>query len=100
MIRKHSPYRHGHNRPQGMGQKQQENKGQDRLGQLIQKATNLASGLTTSRYTASRQNLRIIPMGGIEDVGENMTVLEYGDDLIVIDMGLAFPDDTMPGIDY
>lgn len=100
MIRKHNPYRHGHNRPQGMGQKQQENKGQDRLGQLIQKATNLASGLTTSRYTASRQNLRIIPMGGIEEVGENMTVLEYGDDLIVIDMGLAFPDDTMPGIDY
>jgi ribonuclease J len=54
----------------------------------------------TSRHTASRQNLRIIPMGGVEEVGENMTVLEYGDDLIIIDMGLAFPDDTMPGIDY
>ena len=54
----------------------------------------------TSSYTASRQNLRIIPMGGVEEVGENMTVLEYGDDLIVIDMGLAFPDETMPGIDY
>lgn len=70
------------------------------MDQLIQKATNLTSGLTTSRYTASRQNLRVIPMGGIEEVGENMTVLEFGDDLIVIDMGLAFPDDTMPGIDY
>lgn len=54
----------------------------------------------TSNFTASRQNLRIIPMGGVEEVGENMTVLEYGDDLIVIDMGLAFPDETMPGIDY
>ncbi|MCL5008767.1 MAG: ribonuclease J [Patescibacteria group bacterium] len=74
--------------------------GGDRLDQLIQKATNLTAGLQTSRYTASRQNLRVIPMGGIEEVGENMTVLEYGDDLIVIDMGLAFPDDTMPGIDY
>src|SRR6187431_1382378 len=51
--------------------------------------------INTSRYTASRQNLRVIPMGGVEEVGENMTVLEYGDDLIVIDMGLAFPDDTM-----
>lgn len=58
------------------------------------------TSLSTSRYTASRQNLRIIPMGGVEEVGENMTVLEYGDDLIVIDMGLAFPDDSMPGIDY
>jgi len=74
--------------------------GTDRLEQLIQKATSLTSNLPTSRYTASRQNLRIIPMGGIEEVGENMTVLEYGDDLIVIDMGLAFPDDTMPGVDY
>ncbi|MCL5666598.1 MAG: ribonuclease J [Patescibacteria group bacterium] len=75
----------------------------DRLDILINKATGLAPGkasVATSPYTASRQNLRIIPMGGIEEVGENMTVLEYGDDLIVIDMGLAFPDDTMPGIDY
>ena len=77
-----------------------ETAGKDRLDQLIQKATSLTSSLPTSHYTASRQNLRIIPMGGIEEVGENMTVLEYGDDLIVIDMGLAFPDDTMPGIDY
>ena len=76
----------------------------DRLEALINKATGLDQNrrteLNTSRYTASRQNLRIIPMGGVEEVGENMTVLEYGDDLIVIDMGLAFPDDTMPGIDY
>ena len=76
----------------------------DRLGNLIDRATSAVaapqSSGQTSRYTASRQNLRIIPMGGVEEVGENMTVLEYGDDLIVIDMGLAFPDDTMPGIDY
>lgn len=39
-------------------------------------------------------------MGGVEEVGENMTVFEYGDDLLIIDMGLAFPDESMPGIDY
>jgi ribonuclease J len=73
----------------------------DRLDNLIDNATGaMPAALSTSRYTSSRQNLRIIPMGGVEEVGENMTVLEYGDDLIVIDMGLAFPDDTMPGIDY
>ncbi len=55
---------------------------------------------TTSKFTSSRQMLRIIPMGGVEEIGENMTVFEYGDDLIIIDMGIAFPDETMPGIDY
>jgi ribonuclease J len=47
-----------------------------------------------------KATLKIIPLGGIEEVGENMTVLEYGDDILVIDMGLGFPDETMPGIDY
>ncbi len=56
--------------------------------------------INTSKFTSSRQNLRVIPMGGVEEIGENMTVFEYGDDLIIIDMGLAFPDETMPGIDY
>jgi ribonuclease J len=47
-----------------------------------------------------KNTLRVIPLGGIEEVGENMTILEYGDDILVIDMGLGFPDETMPGIDY
>src|SRR4051812_41105233 len=77
----------------------------DHLDSLMNKMGGLdfgaqASQLNTSRYTSSRQNLRIIPMGGVEEVGENMTAIEYGDDIIIIDMGLAFPDDTMPGIDY
>ncbi|MEN6419384.1 MAG: ribonuclease J [Clostridiaceae bacterium] len=43
--------------------------------------------------------LKIIPLGGLGEIGKNMTVLEYGNDIVVIDCGLSFPDDDMPGID-
>ncbi len=43
--------------------------------------------------------LSIIPLGGIGEIGLNMTVLEYGDDIIVIDAGLMFPDAEMLGVD-
>jgi ribonuclease J len=55
---------------------------------------------TASQKTDSKDVLKVIPLGGIEEVGENMTIMEYGDDILVIDMGLGFPDETMPGIDY
>ncbi len=44
--------------------------------------------------------LRVIPLGGQEEVGRNMTVFEYGQDIVVLDMGLQFPEEDMPGIDY
>ena len=44
--------------------------------------------------------LRIIPLGGQEEVGRNMTIFEYNDDIVILDMGLQFPEEDMPGIDY
>lgn len=52
-----------------------------------------------SRRGRSSGKLRIIPLGGMNEIGKNMTVVEYGEDIIVIDCGLGFPDDDMPGID-
>ena len=45
-------------------------------------------------------NIRIIPLGGVEEIGRNMTVIEYGDDIIAIDCGFQFREDDTPGIDY
>src|SRR3989344_190074 len=46
------------------------------------------------------ESLKIIPLGGMEEVGRNMTVFEYGEDIVILDMGLQFPEEDMPGIDY
>ena len=49
---------------------------------------------------APKDRLRIIPLGGCEEVGRNMTVFEYGNDIIIVDIGMQFPEEDMPGIDY
>ena len=45
------------------------------------------------------ENLKIIPLGGLNEIGKNMTVYEYGGEIIVLDCGMAFPGDDMYGID-
>lgn len=48
---------------------------------------------------SKKQKLKVISLGGLQEIGKNMTVLEYNNDIIVIDCGLAFPEDDMLGID-
>ena len=56
---------------------------------------------TKSKNQPTNQNvLKIIPLGGQEEVGRNMTVFEYEDSIVVVDMGIQFPEENMPGIDY
>ena len=53
-----------------------------------------------TRAKAKNKNvLRVIPLGGLDEIGKNMTVLEYGDDMVVVDAGLMFPDAELPGVD-
>jgi len=49
--------------------------------------------------TTATHKLRIIPLGGLGEIGKNMMVLEYGNDIIVIDAGLMFPGEETPGVD-
>ena len=45
------------------------------------------------------EKLKIIPLGGLDEIGKNMTVLEYGKDMIVVDCGVGFPDEDIYGVD-
>ncbi|MDD2494848.1 MAG: ribonuclease J, partial [Tissierellia bacterium] len=49
--------------------------------------------------TEKKHKLKVIPLGGLGEIGKNMTVIEYGSNIIIIDCGMAFPEDEMLGID-
>lgn len=80
-------------------------KGEKRTRQTSKRSTRTQNAVsaqprdTKGYYGAADGKLKIIPLGGLEEIGKNMTVIEYGDDIIVVDCGLGFPDDDMPGID-
>ena len=44
--------------------------------------------------------IRVIPLGGVEEIGRNMTVIEYGDDIVIADIGFQFSNENTPGVDY
>jgi ribonuclease J len=70
---------------------------QERGGQQTQAHRAESSVITND---PKNPKLRIIPLGGLEEIGKNMTVIEYGNDILVVDMGFLFPDNDMLGIDY
>ncbi len=65
-------------------------------------STNKRRSYTKKQQSAGKKPalpIKISFLGGLNEVGKNMTVVEYGDDIIIIDSGLSFPDEDMPGID-
>ncbi|OGF18550.1 hypothetical protein A3G56_02690 [Candidatus Falkowbacteria bacterium RIFCSPLOWO2_12_FULL_45_10] len=59
-----------------------------------------AAAARSRRIKDGGDSLKIYCLGGQEEVGRNCTVFEYGSDIIILDMGIQFPDEDMPGIDY
>jgi len=66
---------------------------------LNNKTTNNRS-ISSKTYQMPSGTLRIIPLGGLGEVTRNMTVFEFKDDILIVDIGLRFPEEDMPGIDY
>jgi ribonuclease J len=58
------------------------------------------AGPSVINHNPTNPKVRIIPLGGLEEIGKNMTAFEYGNDILVIDMGFLFPDSDMLGVDY
>src|ERR1035437_1242735 len=69
-------------------------------------STSLKNGYVTKTKEAeiipplAADSIRIIPLGGVEEIGKNCTMIEVGDDIIVVDIGFQFKDENTPGIDY
>ena len=64
-----------------------------------QKKSQTNSTKSIEQVQFKKENLKIIPLGGLLEIGKNITVFEYGNDIVLVDCGLAFPEDDMLGID-
>ena len=78
--------------------KEKTNKIVQRKARRVNKKNNLGTS-KEEQFGFKRPKLRIIPLGGLHEIGKNITVFEYGDDMIAVDCGLSFPEDDMLGVD-
>lgn len=67
--------------------------------QSVKKNSSKKSTKNSNTIIENASPLKIIPLGGLEEIGKNCTIYEYEDEMIIVDCGLAFPDDEMLGID-
>lgn len=72
----------------------------NKLPILSKPPVKISEGASFARFRVEEKKLKIAILGGLEEVGRNCALFEYGDDIIIIDMGLQFPEEDMPGIDY
>ena len=72
----------------------------DPTKRTVANASDVQKAPESLHIPAVGQNIRIIPLGGVEEIGMNMSLVEIGDDIIIMDAGFKFKDTDTPGIDY
>ncbi len=85
-------------KPQTQAAKKVEEKPAQKPAQMKAVVEN-KSGKERNVAQLKRERLKIIPLGGLEEVGKNITVFEYGNDIIIVDCGVSFPEEDMLGVD-
>jgi len=83
------------------GQSNYHNKKQQPKGAHVRRVTSDTNRKVEHVIPENKEgNIRIIPLGGVEGIGQNMTAIEYGNDIVVIDAGFQFKTEETPGIDF
>ena len=89
-----------HNALKKSNEKRKKTETKKEEGGLIKATRNLPKGINRRKQQISKNGtIKIIPLGGLHEVGKNITVIEYESEIIVIDCGMTFPGDDMLGVD-
>ena len=80
-------------------EKSKSQKSNSKKAETKKSSTSKKSGGSKKATTKITEPVRIISLGGLEEIGKNITLYECGEDIIIVDCGMAFPDDDLPGID-
>ncbi len=86
--------------PRSRGGSKRSQSGYYKKGHISRPNTRPKIRSTKTFKSPTGEEVRVIVLGGLEEVGRNCTLIEYKDDIILIDLGLQFPEEDMPGVDY